>query len=198
MLRDLAPELAACHARAAARKRLPELRTVIQLGDARRRRLFVRRGHGPRRRGQPGAARRHLAQPPPDDADQHPVHLRHHGRAQGRDAHPPQHRQQRDLFWPRAMGSGPTTGSASRCRSITASAWCSATSPRSPYGATMVFPGEAFDPGETLQALAGERCTAVHGVPTMFAAMLDHPASPSSTSPRCAPASWRAPPAPIR
>ena len=42
-------------------------------------------------------------------------------------------------------------------------------------GATMVFPGEAFDALETLQALAAERCTAVHGVPTMFGAMIDHP-----------------------
>ncbi len=41
-------------------------------------------------------------------------------------------------------------------------------------GAAMVFPGEAFDPLETLKALSGENCTAVHGVPTMFAAMLDH------------------------
>jgi fatty-acyl-CoA synthase len=43
------------------------------------------------------------------------------------------------------------------------------------YGAKMVFPGEGFDAGETLQALHDERCQAVHGVPTMFAAMLDHP-----------------------
>ena len=43
------------------------------------------------------------------------------------------------------------------------------------YGVTMVFPGESFDAGETLAALDAERCNAVHGVPTMFAAMLDHP-----------------------
>ena len=43
------------------------------------------------------------------------------------------------------------------------------------YGVAMVFPGEAFDAGETLAALDAERCNAVHGVPTMFAAMLDHP-----------------------
>ena len=43
------------------------------------------------------------------------------------------------------------------------------------YGAAMVFPGEVFDAGETLAALDAERCNAVHGVPTMFAAMLDHP-----------------------
>ena len=42
-------------------------------------------------------------------------------------------------------------------------------------GAAMVLPGEAFDALETLSALAGEGCTAVHGVPTMFAAMIDHP-----------------------
>ena len=37
----------------------------------------------------------------------------------------------------------------------------------------MVFPGEGFDPVETLEALNRERCTAVHGVPTMFGAMLN-------------------------
>lgn len=42
-------------------------------------------------------------------------------------------------------------------------------------GATMVFPGEAFEPAATLAAVAEERCTALHGVPTMFIAELDHP-----------------------
>ncbi|RKP45540.1 AMP-binding protein [Trinickia fusca] len=42
-------------------------------------------------------------------------------------------------------------------------------------GGKMVFPGEAFDPGVTLAAVAEERCTALHGVPTMFIAELDHP-----------------------
>ncbi|GAB6847163.1 AMP-binding protein [Paraburkholderia kururiensis] len=42
-------------------------------------------------------------------------------------------------------------------------------------GANMVFPGEAFDPRATLAAVAEERCTALHGVPTMFIAELDHP-----------------------
>ena len=46
------------------------------------------------------------------------------------------------------------------------------------YGVAMVFPAEAFDAGETLAALDAERCNAVHGVPTMFAAMLDHPDFP--------------------
>jgi fatty-acyl-CoA synthase len=42
-------------------------------------------------------------------------------------------------------------------------------------GATMVFPSEGFDAGATLEAVAAERCTALHGVPTMFIAELDHP-----------------------
>ena len=41
-------------------------------------------------------------------------------------------------------------------------------------GATMVFPGEVFDAETTLSAVAAERCTALHGVPTMFIAELDH------------------------
>ena len=43
------------------------------------------------------------------------------------------------------------------------------------HGACMVFPGEGFDPLATLEAVAEEHCTALHGVPTMFIAQLDHP-----------------------
>ena len=42
-------------------------------------------------------------------------------------------------------------------------------------GATVVFPGAAFDARTTLQAIQDERCTALHGVPTMFIALLDDP-----------------------
>ncbi|TDM05904.1 MAG: AMP-binding protein [Ideonella sp. MAG2] len=42
-------------------------------------------------------------------------------------------------------------------------------------GSAMVFPGEGFEPRETLLAVQAERCTALHGVPTMFIAELDHP-----------------------
>ena len=42
-------------------------------------------------------------------------------------------------------------------------------------GAAMVFPGESFDAETTLSALAQYRCTALHGVPTMFIAQLEHP-----------------------
>ncbi|MFO7553413.1 MAG: AMP-binding protein [Haliea sp.] len=43
------------------------------------------------------------------------------------------------------------------------------------HGAAAVFPGEAFDPAATLATVAEERCTALHGVPTMFIAELDLP-----------------------
>ncbi|HEX4511507.1 MAG TPA: AMP-binding protein, partial [Burkholderiaceae bacterium] len=42
-------------------------------------------------------------------------------------------------------------------------------------GAKMVFPGESFDPEAALATVSDERCTALHGVPTMFIAELAHP-----------------------
>jgi fatty-acyl-CoA synthase len=42
-------------------------------------------------------------------------------------------------------------------------------------GATMVYPGEGFDPQAVLQTIEREKCTALYGVPTMFIAELDHP-----------------------
>lgn len=44
------------------------------------------------------------------------------------------------------------------------------------HGATMVIPAPGFDPKLTLEAIEKERCTGVYGVPTMFIAMLGHPA----------------------
>ena len=43
------------------------------------------------------------------------------------------------------------------------------------HGAASVFPGEAFDPLAALETVERERCTALHGVPTMFIAELEHP-----------------------
>ncbi|MEP0201644.1 MAG: AMP-binding protein [Halioglobus sp.] len=42
------------------------------------------------------------------------------------------------------------------------------------HGATAVYPNDGFDPILTLQAVQDERCTALHGVPTMFITELDH------------------------
>jgi fatty-acyl-CoA synthase len=43
------------------------------------------------------------------------------------------------------------------------------------HGSAMVYPAEAFEPLSVLQTVQAERCTALHGVPTMFIAALDHP-----------------------
>ncbi|WP_455218702.1 AMP-binding protein, partial [Kaarinaea lacus] len=42
-------------------------------------------------------------------------------------------------------------------------------------GACAVIPCEYFDPKQVLKAVNKERCTAIHGVPTMFIAELEHP-----------------------
>jgi fatty-acyl-CoA synthase len=43
------------------------------------------------------------------------------------------------------------------------------------HGAAMVFPSAGFDARATLAAVEAERCTALHGVPTMFIAELEEP-----------------------
>ncbi|WP_350432996.1 AMP-binding protein [Shewanella sp. H8] len=43
------------------------------------------------------------------------------------------------------------------------------------HASAAVYPGESFDPLTTLQVIDNERCTALHGVPTMFIAELEHP-----------------------
>ena len=43
------------------------------------------------------------------------------------------------------------------------------------HGAAMILPAPHFSPLSTLQAVAAEKCTALHGVPTMFVAELNHP-----------------------
>ncbi len=43
------------------------------------------------------------------------------------------------------------------------------------HGATMVYPGEGFDPLATLQTVSEERCTGLYGVPTMFIAEMALP-----------------------
>jgi fatty-acyl-CoA synthase len=43
------------------------------------------------------------------------------------------------------------------------------------HGATMIYPSEGFDPLAVLEAVEAERATALYGVPTMFIAELEHP-----------------------
>jgi fatty-acyl-CoA synthase len=43
------------------------------------------------------------------------------------------------------------------------------------HGATIVYPNDGFDPLTVLETVQAERCTGLHGVPTMFIAELAHP-----------------------
>jgi fatty-acyl-CoA synthase len=43
------------------------------------------------------------------------------------------------------------------------------------HGATMVIPGEAYEPLAVMETVQSERCTSLYGVPTMFIGELDHP-----------------------
>jgi len=43
------------------------------------------------------------------------------------------------------------------------------------HGATIVYPNDGFDALKVLETVQAERCTGLHGVPTMFIAELDHP-----------------------
>ncbi len=43
------------------------------------------------------------------------------------------------------------------------------------HGGCIVYPNDGFEPLSVLEAVQNEKCTALHGVPTMFIAELDHP-----------------------
>ncbi len=43
------------------------------------------------------------------------------------------------------------------------------------HGAAMIYPADSFDPLSVMQTVQEEKCTALHGVPTMFIAELEHP-----------------------
>lgn len=43
------------------------------------------------------------------------------------------------------------------------------------HGGTVVYPNDGFDPITVLETVEKEKCTGLHGVPTMFIAELDHP-----------------------
>ena len=131
MLGELAPELATSAPGQLHAARLPALRLVIALGDGMPRRARVRfddvcalGGNAEREKLAALAGRIAVRRP-----DQHPVHQRHHRLPQGRHPDPSQHPEQRLLHRRGDAARRATTGCASRCRSIIASAWCWAISP---------------------------------------------------------------------
>ncbi|MDE2323770.1 MAG: AMP-binding protein [Betaproteobacteria bacterium] len=174
MLRELAPELATCAPGELRAARLPELRLVVTLGDAE----------------QPGMLRfaDWMAQGSPGDPALAPA-------AASLDAHDPINIQFTSgttgfpkgatLTHSNILNNGYFIGEAMKltaadrlcipvplyhCFGMVLGNLACLT-----HGATIVYPNDGFDPLLTLQTVQEEACTGLHGVPTMFIAMLDHP-----------------------
>ena len=81
MVEALAPEIATSRPGKLEAARLPQLRIVAKIGGERRARLAGVRGHRSRRSGVTAASCR--GAPHCREADQHPVHERHHWSAEG-------------------------------------------------------------------------------------------------------------------
>ena len=175
MLQELAPELATCPPGRLEAKRLPHLRTVIQLAD----------GPAPgcvhfdevMKRGEGGQAARLDAITQglrPSD----PINIQFTSGTTGAPKGATlTHRNivNNGISVARAMRLKPGEGLCIPVPLYHCFGMVLGNLAATAYGVKMVFPGEGFDPLETLRAIAAERCNGVHGVPTMFQAMLDHP-----------------------
>ncbi len=174
-LRDLAPELAQARPGQLRSAKLPELRRVVQLGrepmpgalsfDE----VMARGGAGPKARLDAiGAGLK------PDDAINIQFTSGTTGRPKGATL---SHRSilNNAISTARAMRLTPQDALCIPVPLYHCFGMVLGTLAAVSYGAKMVFPGEGFDPLATLRAVQAESCTALHGVPTMFAAMLDHP-----------------------
>jgi fatty-acyl-CoA synthase len=175
MLQTLAPELAQCAPGALQSARLPHLRAVIRMGDEPTPGMFnladvLARADAASR----AEARRVAAGLSCFDAVNIQFTSGTTGQPKGATlTHHNIVNNARDVARTMAFGSGDVLCipvPLYHCFGMVMSSLaCTVT------GGTMVFPSEGFDPLATLQALHDERCTHLHGVPTMFIAQLDHP-----------------------
>ncbi|MCW5261341.1 AMP-binding protein [Verminephrobacter eiseniae] len=172
MLRDLAPELADCAPGKLQAKRLPELRSVVQMGRCAQPGMFsfeqLQSLAGPAQ-----INRLSLIESQLDAHDAINIQFTSGTTGQPKGATLTHHNVVNNArFVAHAMRLGPSDrlcvpvplyhcfGMVLAVLAATSTASC------------LVFPGESFDAAATLAAVATERCTALHGVPTMFVAML--------------------------
>ncbi len=174
MMRELAPELAHCAPGELRAARLPELRLLVHLGETDEPGML--RFDDWMRRGEPGDAEVARAARELDAHD--PINIQF---TSGTTGFP----KGATLTHSNILNNGYFIGEAMRlgaddrlcipvplyhCFGMVLGNLACIT-----HGSTIVYPNSAFDPLATLQAVQDERCTGLHGVPTMFIAMLDHP-----------------------
>ena len=175
MLAELAPELAMCAPGQLKSKKLPHLQTVIRMGDAKSPGMFnfddiMRMG--------PDTAAQLIAQRAGKLSPDDPINIQFTSGTTGQPKGATlTHRNilNNARFCARSM----RLTSHDRlcipvplyhCFGMVMGTLCCVS-----VGATMVLPGEVFEPEVTLRTAAEEKCTALHGVPTMFIAQLDLP-----------------------
>ncbi len=175
MLYELAPELRQCEPGALKSEKLPELEIVIRMGDEKSAGMFnfpdVCLSGGPEERARVKTLKSELR---PDDAINIQFTSGTTGSPKGA-----------TLTHCNILNNGYLTGAGMQlspterlcipvplyhCFGMVLGNLACFT-----HGATAVYPNDAFDPESTLRAVESERCTGLHGVPTMFVTELGHP-----------------------
>jgi len=175
MLNELIPELSTCEPGALHSTKLPELRTVIRLGDEKTPGMLNYSGiAGLASVAEKADVQRISVELQFDD----PINIQFTSGTTGapKAATLTHHNIVNNAFFVgRQMALGPDDRMCIpvpmyHCFGMVLGTLCCVA-----HGATMVFSSAGYDPLEVLRTVEAERCTVLHGVPTMFIAELDRP-----------------------